>query len=238
MNLNEVRKSFAGTQRGHGSERHSIKSLSRRLMLSRQTVRKMLASGELEFDAKFENGTNGTTFEFSSASLDNMRESVVEEVISEIAARLEGLDCSEQEIVLASLHSLRAQESDCRTEFARKNDDDDEEDDRELRKLLGGSAGALSGAAAGGRFVGGLPAQIAGAALGAAAGRSFGGSDNADDIAAAGIGAGLGYGVNRAVKSAGGYRAVAKSAAPAARVVRQRMVDAIRRAAMRAAKVR
>ncbi len=236
MNLNEVRKSFAGTQRGHGSERHSIKSLSRRLMLSRQTVRKMLASGELEFSAQYDNG-RGCTYEFSSESLDNMRESVVEEVIQEIAARLKNLDCSEQEIVLTALHSLRAQEFDCRTEFARKNDDDDEEDDRELRKLLGGSAGALSGAAAGGRFVGGLPAQIAGAALGAAAGRSFGGSDNADDIAAAGIGAGLGYGVNRAVKSAGGYRAVAKSAAPAARAVRSRMVDAIRRAALRAARV-
>jgi hypothetical protein len=42
MTLDQVKQSFSGTKRGYGSERHSIKSLSRRLMLSRQTVRKML----------------------------------------------------------------------------------------------------------------------------------------------------------------------------------------------------
>src|SRR4029450_13741346 len=107
MNLEQVKQSFTGTKRGYGSERHSIKSLSRRLMLSRQTVRRMLRGGELEFSARFDNGARGTTYEFPSARLDDIRESIVEEIIQEIIARLQGLNVPEHELVLATLQGLR-----------------------------------------------------------------------------------------------------------------------------------
>lgn len=83
--------------------------------------------------------------------------------------------------------------------------------------------------------LGGITGRIAGAAIGSAAGGTIGGSNNADGLAAAGNDAGLGYGTHRTIKAAGGYRAVATKAAPAAKIVHRRMVEAIRRGAMRAA---
>ena len=70
-------------------------------------------------DAHFGTGSN-RSFEFSSASLDTMRESIVEEIVREIVARLQGLDMTEQEMVLTALHGLRAHKADIETEFSSK----------------------------------------------------------------------------------------------------------------------
>jgi hypothetical protein len=235
MNLNDVAKSFGGVKRGHGSERHSIKSLSRRLLLSRQTVRKMLKGGELEFSAQFDAGNNGRTYEFPSAHLDAMRESIVEEIINEICARLQGLDVPEHEMVLAALHGLRAQKADVEHEFATKPNDDDDDDEHEVARLIGAGVGGGAGAAIGGRLIGGIAGRITGAAIGSAAGGSIGETDVAPDIAAAGIGAGLGYGAHKLIQSRGGYAAVAEAAAPAVKEAGGRMLAALRRALARSA---
>lgn len=236
MNLSDVAKSFTGPKRGSGSERHSIKSLSRRLMLSRQTVRKMLKGGELEFSAQFDTGGNGTTYEFPSARLDAMRESIVEEIIHEICARLQGLNMDERELTLAALHSLRCQRADVEHEFASKRNDDDDDDEHEVAKLIGAGVGGGAGMAIGGRLIGGLAGRFAGAAIGSAAGGSIGGSKAGPDIAAAGVGAGLGLGAHRLVKSAGGYRKVGQAAAGAGeKIMKGRMVAALRRALAKAA---
>jgi len=232
MNLEQVAKSFTGTKRGHGTERHSIKSLSKRLLLSRQTVRKMLVGGELEFTAQFSAGGNGTTYEFPSARLDAVRESIVEEIIREICARLQGLDMTEQEMVLASLHGLRAHKADVEHEFATKPDDDEE---HEVAKLIGAGVGGGAGAAIGSKLIGGITGRIAGAAIGSAVGGSVCGTDVGPDIAAAGIGAGAGYGAHRLIKRRGGYRAVAEAASPAVKEAGGRMLAALRRALARSA---
>jgi hypothetical protein len=236
MNLNDVAKSFAGAKRGHGTERHSIKSLSKRLMLSRQTVRKMLKGGELEFSAQFDTGGNGPSYEFPSARLDAMRESIVEEIINEICARLQGLDLPEHEMVLAALHGCRCQKADVEHEFATKANDDDDDDEHEVAKLIGAGVGGGAGAAIGGRLIGGIAGRITGAAIGSAAGGSIGGTDAAPDIAAAGVGAGIGYGAHKLIPSTGGYRAAAERAAAAGEeILKGRMVTALRRALAKAA---
>jgi hypothetical protein len=114
-------------------------------MLSRQTVRRMLKGGELEFSARFDNGASGATYEFPSARLNAIRESIVEEIIREIIARLQGLDLPEHEMVLAALHGLRAQKADVEHEFSQPNDNDE----HEVAKLIGGAAGAIGGGALG-----------------------------------------------------------------------------------------
>ncbi|MEY2487381.1 MAG: hypothetical protein QOH39_3029 [Verrucomicrobiota bacterium] len=212
MNLDEVRKSFAGVQRNYGLERHSIKSLSRRIFTSRQTVKKMLSGGELEFEARFDAGNNGTTYEFKSAYLDSHREAFVNEIINEISARLKGLDMSEQEIVLTALHGLRAHRSDILTEFSKPSDEDEDDPSvtDEVSKLIGGVGGGAAGAALGGR-VGGVPGMVGGAVTGAAVGGKIGQNKDARDVAvAAGLGAGAVAG-HQAVKKAGGYKAVGES---------------------------
>jgi hypothetical protein len=235
MNLNDVAKSFGGGKRGTGIERHSIKSLSRRLLLSRQTVRKALKSGEMEFSAKFGVGAN-TSYEFPSARLDAMRESIVEEIIHEICARLQGLDMTEQEMVLAALHGLRAHKADVETEFSSKpSTDDDDDDEHEVARLIGAGVGGGAGAAIGGRLIGGIAGRITGAAIGSAAGDSIGGTDLGPDIAAAGIGAGIGYGAHKLIQNRGGYAAVAEAAAPAVKEAGGRMLAALRRALARSA---
>ena len=234
MNLNDVAKSFQGVKRGHGSERHSIKSLSRRLLLSRQTLRAALKNGELQFSQKFDAGPN-TTYEFPSADLDAMRESIVEEIIREICARLQGLDMTEQEMVLASLHGLRAHKADVEHEFVSKPSSDDDDDEHEVAKLIGAGVGGGAGAAIGGRLLGGITGRIAGAAIGSAAGASIGGTNAGPDIAGAGIGAGLGYGAHKAIQAAGGYSKVAGIAAEAGAAVKGRMIDALQRALAKAA---
>ncbi len=229
------------------SERHSVSSLGRRLLLSRQTIRKMIASGELKPETHFAAGQGRTlTFEFSGPMLDAQRREVVHEIIREIVARLRGLDVDEQQLTLAALHSLRAQKNDCETQFSQPDDDDDDE----LGKILGGAAGGTAGAAIGGK-IGGTPGTIAGAliggGLGSVAGNKVGQSRRAKStlVDAAEAGA-LGYGAHRLIQNAGGYRSVATKAGDAltsavgpdiagagatvARVARGRMVDALRRA--------
>lgn len=212
MNLDEVRKSFAGVQRNYGFERHSIKSLSRRLLTSRQTVRKMLKGGELQFEAQFENGSNGTTWEFKSVYLDSQREAFISDIIDEISARLKGLGASEQEIVLTALHGLKAHKADVLREFSKPNDDEDDDPSvtDEVSKLIGGVTGGAAGAALGGR-IGGPAGLVGGAVTGAALGGKIGQNKTARDVAvAAGLGAGA-VAAHKAIQDAGGYRAVASS---------------------------
>ncbi len=234
MNLDQVKASFAPAKRGTGAERHSIKSLSKRLLLSRQTVRKMLKAGELEFQQRFDEGANGTTHEFSSARLDATREAIVEEIIQEICSRLQGLDVSEQEKTLAALHGLRAQKADVETEFSKPSDDDENDDDsdHEVAKLIGGTVGVLGGATLGIR-AGGALGMVGGAAVGGTAGSIAAGNAGVRDAAVAG---GIGYAAHKAIQAAGGYRAVANTVGVGGGTLKGRMIDAIRAAAAKLAK--
>jgi hypothetical protein len=229
MNLNDVAKSFSGVKRGHGMERHSIKSLSRRLMLSRQTVRRALKGGELEFEARFSAGKNGSTYEFKSAHLDSVREQVVDQIIEDIQARLQGLDMTEQEMVLAALHGLRSQKADVEHEFASKpNDPDDDDNDNEVAKLIGGVGGAIGGGLIGGKA--GALGLIGGAAVGGTVGSQAAGNEGVRDVAVAGGLGGLGYLAHKSILGAGGYAKVAADTGIAGTALKGRMMDAIRAA--------
>ena len=162
-----------------------------------------------------------------------MRSSVVDEIVDEIGARLKGLSMSEQEIVLARLHSLRAHEADLEMEFATKRSDenDDDENDHEIARLIGSGVGAAAGGVLGGRLRGipKLVGRIAGAGTGSAIGGTVGASDAGADIGAGLVGAGLGVAGHRAVMAAGGYQKVGE------KIVKGHMVDALRRAVLKTA---
>ena len=210
--LDQVAKSFHGVKRGFGLERHSVKSLSKRILTSRQTVRKMLKGGELQFEQLFDAGSNGTSFEFKSAYLDAQRETFVNSIIEEIRARLKGLDMSEQEVVLTALHSLRAHKADIEHQFSKPNSDDDDDPSvtDEVSRLIGATGGGIIGATLGGK-IGGGTGLVGGAIGGAAVGSKIGENKTARDVASAAVlGAGA-VAAHKAIQDAGGYKAVASS---------------------------
>lgn len=246
MKIDDVKKSFAGHRHGMGTESHSLKSLSKRVLVSRATLSKAIRQGELKFSAKIPT-SQGHRYEFSSTYLDDTRSAVVSEIVDEITARLQGLDASEQEQVLAALHGMRGHVKDIEeTEFARPYSPNDEENDStgEVSKLIGTGVGAFGGARLGSRF--GLPGLVGGAIVGGGVGDEIAGNRKSRDLAgAAGLGAGgiLGH---QAIQRAGGYQAVGRqvggklrAAAPEAinaaqaggAMVRTRILDALRKAA-------
>ena len=138
-----------------------------------------------------------------------MRESVVEEIVQEIVARLQGLNMSEQEMVLTALHGLRAHRQDIETEFSSKpNEDDDESTTQEVAKLVGGAGGAVAGASLGGRAAG-LAGVIGGGILGGTVGSTATGNR---DLRRGALAAGGVVCVDRGIRGAGGYGVVGKSA--------------------------
>ncbi|MEY2487380.1 MAG: hypothetical protein QOH39_3028 [Verrucomicrobiota bacterium] len=211
MNLDQVKKSFHGTKRGHGSERHNVKSLSRRLMLPREGVRKLLKGGHLQFEQQFSAGKNGSTYEFKSAHLDAVREQVVDQLISDIHARLAGLDLNEQEEAIAALQGLRTHRAEVDHEFSSKPNDPDEDDNNDnnndVAKVVGGVGGAIEGATIAGGLGGGTLGLVGGAVGGGAIGEQAGAGSKIAGVAAAG---GLGYLAHNAILGAGGYAQVAK----------------------------
>lgn len=248
MNLNDVKKSFSGQKHTPKTESHSLKSLSKRVLVSRGTLAKAIREGEMKFSRKIPT-SQGHRYEFSSQYLDDTRSAVVDEIVSEIQSRLQGLDVDEQSAVLAALHGLRAHSHDIETEFSRPYDPNEEDDSTgEVSKLIGTGVGAFGGARLGGRF--GLPGLVGGAVLGGGVGDEIAGRKDTRNLAGA---AGLGVGgvlAHQAVQRAGGYGAVSKdlvgklrTAAPGAvdaaaaggAFVRTRILDALRKAALKMA---
>src|ERR1017187_6063306 len=211
MTIDQVKQGFAGVRRGFGIERHSLKSLSKRLMIPRSTVKRMLKAGQLQFQQQFSAGRHGRTYEFSSARLDAMREQIVNSIINDIRARLEELDLTDEETAVAAHTGLRAQKANVELEFSKPNDpDDDDEDGSDVSKLVGGAVGAGEGAGIGSGLGGGsLGSLVGGTVAGGAVGEQAGGGNKLAQVAAAG---GLGYIAHKAILQNGGYAEVARKA--------------------------
>lgn len=209
MTIDQVAASFGGLTRGFGTERHNVKSLSKRLMAPRSTVKKMLKGGHLKFEQQFDAGRNGKSYEFKSAHLEAAREQIVDQLISDIRARLAGLDLSEQEEAIAALQGLRVHKESVEHEFSTKPNDPDDDDDSSVPKILGGVGGAVEGATIAGGLGGGALGLVGGAAVGGTVGEQAGAGSKVAGVAAAG---GLGYIAHKAIMGAGGYAHVAKKA--------------------------
>jgi SAM-dependent methyltransferase len=213
INLSSLKSSFAPGGSGH-DESHSLLSLSKRLLISRATLRTMLQRGELKPRRVTAVG-QGSLYLFSGPYLDSVRESVVEEIVNEVTARLRGLNVGEAQIALAAMHSLRDQSQ--RIEFASKRpeEDEDEDQDNQPGKTAGDIAGAGIGGAIGSK--GGITGAVLGGIVGAASGHLIGkGIDRltakakdkgavSNAIAGGAIGASGAYIAHKAIQARGGY---------------------------------
>lgn len=229
--LFEIKQAFVGP--GHnrnqgGRERHSLSSLSRRLMTDRATTARLLKSGSLEFEASFQAGDH-QTWEFSSGHLNRARGDVVDSCIREICDRLKGHDMTDDEIHLAVRKGLRAQKESVEQEFASKPNDDEKTTGRTA--LIGAAGLGLAGAVLGHRIDRGIAGKvdnfvrvgritrsladkpvglIAGAAVGAGLGHEIGQDERARNIAFPAAGGALGVAAYAGAKARGGVPAVAK----------------------------
>jgi len=84
-------------------ESHSISSLSRRILTSREACRKLIESGVLTVLSKTDHGY-GSSFVFHSSVLDLARQRTLAAVERSVAR----LNVSEQEKVLVRVHALRS----------------------------------------------------------------------------------------------------------------------------------
>lgn len=146
---------------------------------------------------------------------------------------------------------MRGHAKDIEAEFSRPYDPNEEEDDNstgEVSKLIGVGVGALGGARLGGRF--GLPGLVGGARVGGGVGDEIAGHKDTRNMAGtAGLGVGgvLGH---QGIQRAGGYEQVGKqlvgklrsatrgavdAAVAGGAMVRTRILDALRKAALKMA---